>query len=666
MSIPPSLSVSAFTEKRWEPETLLWVAWQRKWLILVGGLLGLAVGAVLGTVLPRVYQSSAQISIIKKSSDTVTGVDTRHIAAEENISPPQDLLKSSLIIDRAIQSRGLGSLATIHREDEELTDSIKNALTVIPGKSGTGPSHVFKLNFRAGDADESRAVLNALLDSFREHMDAKHQAISKDTFELILREKKTLEEKMIEQDTAYRAFREKAPLLGKGKDGMELRQERLNTIQAKRSALLLQRVELEGQHAALEAAQKAGRGQDAILAMLIEFTRKNENAEAGRDRQVGLQDQLFPLLLEERKLIQTHGANHPDVAALRNRIEVVRRLLVLPPSAWKSESDLMTPGIDPIALHVQMLTQKLDHNKISEELLAKIFKTEQDEARHLSAYEIQNDAFQTSSSLNQKLYEALVRRLNEVGLIRNVGGYQIELIEPPSLGKRVAPSMTLALLLGAFLGIGLGLGSAYWTDYRDTRFRSKNEITRSLGLHVLGSIPRVNSLRQDPIATGAVESEAFWKIRNTLCLLAEKGGPKVIQVVAPNGGDGASTVASNLSVTLAQSGKRVLLVDAHLSDGASQTNIHDSGLADLSMASTSAVGFKDFVASVRDRFDFVIIDSPAILATADASAMVRSADAAVLTIDYTRTTRPQAERATQLLASAGVKVLGVVINAAKE
>src|SRR6202011_5308525 len=116
-------------------------------------------------------------------------------------------------------------------------------------------SHVFKLNFRAGDAEESRKVLAAGLDSFKEHMDTKHQAISKDTFELILREKQDLEKEMAKKDADYRAFRQEAPLLGRGKDGMELRQERLNSIQGKRSALLLQRVELEGQLAALETAQ---------------------------------------------------------------------------------------------------------------------------------------------------------------------------------------------------------------------------------------------------------------------------------------------------------------------------------------------------------------------------------------------------------------------------
>jgi succinoglycan biosynthesis transport protein ExoP len=659
MSISPSWSISAVTEKRWEPGRLLWVAWQRKGLVILGCLLGLAVGGALSVLLPRTYQSSAQISMVKKRPDTVS---------EEAVSPPQELLKSSIIIERAIHSKGLGALTTIIRPHEELSESIKNALLVTPGRTTTtGPSHVFKLNFRAGDAEESRQVLAAVLDSFKEHMDTKHQAISKDTFELILREKQDLEREMAKKDAEYGAFRQEAPLLGKGKDGMELRQERLNSIQAKRSALLLQRVELEGQLAALETAQKDGKNQEAIRAMLLEFSRKNENAEAGRERQVSLQDQLFPLLLEESKLAHIHGANHPELAAIRDRIEVARRLLVLPASAWKGECDITKPGVDPVALQLQLLTQKLNHSKISEELLVKVFQTEQDEARRLAFYEIRNESFQTSLTLNQKLYETLVRRLNDIGLIRDVGGYQIELIEPPSLGKRVAPSTTMILLMGAVIGIGLGLGSASWIDFRDARFRSKTEVARSLDLTVLGSIPQSNSLRQNPITSGgSVDAEAFWKLRNTLCLLAEKAGPKVIHVASPSSGEGASTVAANLSVALAQTGKKVLLVDAHLSDRAAPFTISDSSVSRLSTVSTSAVGFKELVVHVRDSFDFVIVDSPALLATADASAMLQSADAALLTIDLTRTTRPEAERAAQLLASAGVKVLGVVINSAKE
>lgn len=473
MSIVPQVSPYRSAETRWGPETIFWVAWQHKAWVAGGLAAGLLVSAIVGSLMPPIYQSSAQISVVKKSPDRVTGLDTRNLSAEENISPPQDLLKSSLIIDRAIQSKGLGSLPIVVPSDQDLTEHIRNMLAVVPGKVpvGSAPSFVFKLTYRDRDAEDSRTVLTALLDSYREFMDKRHQAVSEDTIELILRDKKQLEEEIARQETAYRAFRETAPLLGKGKDGSELRQERLNTIQSKRSTLLLRRIEVEGQLAALENAIKQNPGAEVILAMLVEFGRKNDAAEPGRERAVSMQDQLFPLLMEERKLIQVHGENHNEVKEIRNRIDIARRLLVLPATAWKNEFDRSKnggtkPALDPVQLHLELLKQKLQHLQVSEGLLANVFQTEQDEARRMAAFEIQNDAFRTRTNLNQQLYEALVKRLNDVNLIRNVGGYQIELLESPSLGKRVAPSMPLALTIGGILGIGLGIALACWAEFR--------------------------------------------------------------------------------------------------------------------------------------------------------------------------------------------------------
>ena len=59
-----------------------------------------------------------------------------------------------------------------------------------------------------------------------------------------------------------------------------------------------------------------------------------------------------------------------------------------------------------------------------------------------------------------------MRRLNEIGMLRNVGGSQIELLERPSVGKQVTPNMTLTLFIGACAGLGLGLGLASWSASR--------------------------------------------------------------------------------------------------------------------------------------------------------------------------------------------------------
>jgi uncharacterized protein involved in exopolysaccharide biosynthesis len=467
MAITPQLETSS-SEPRFTPENLLSIAWRYKFRVAAGMALGLLVSAAIGALVPRTFQSTAQISIQKKRAE---GIDARNLA-EENAAPPQDLLRSALIIDRAIQSKGLAALDIEVPPDQDLSEYIRNTLLIVPGKTPglMTPSTVYKLSFRTRNPEDCQTVLTALLDTYKDFMDKKHQAVSQDTIELVLRDKRTLEKEIAEQDAAYRAFREKAPLLGKGRDGLELRQERLNSIQTRRSALLMQKIELEGQLAALENAIKDSQSRDLILAMLAEFIRKGDGVEAGRDRQGSVSDQLLPLLMEENKLVQQKGASSPEVAEIRKRIANTRRLMVLPATAWTTASEAETKEpIDPVNLHVQLLKQKLHQVEVADGQLACVFQADQDEARRLAAFEIQNDTFRTRITMNQQLYEALVKRLNDVSLIRNVGGYQIELLEAPSVGKRVAPSMVIALAIGAVVGLFLGLVMACRADARGAR-----------------------------------------------------------------------------------------------------------------------------------------------------------------------------------------------------
>ncbi|HZZ79798.1 MAG TPA: hypothetical protein VFE62_14870 [Gemmataceae bacterium] len=461
-------------------DSWLSLGWRRKGLIFACVIFGIVVSGIIGFSMPRTYQSNAQLSIIKKP---VTGIDARPI--EEHVTPPQDLLRSPMLIDRAIQTKGICA----NREDMDAVDAIKQDLAVTAMRGPMGQTTVYKMSFRARDPEVSKSVLLGMIDAFKEFTDKKHQSVSEDTFELIMKEKESIGKELAAKEAAYRKFREKAPLMSRGKDGIELRQQRLNSIQTKRSALLLQRVELEGQVASIETAIKEGRGQEAVLAMLAEFARRPDPAEDSRERGVSMQDQLLPLMLEERKLSQMHGAKHPEMVAIRKRIEVASKLLVLPASAWSGALTADGAGkasIDPVALQFQILKQKLEYNKVSEELLARVFQVEQEEARRLAFYEIENDSYQTGIALNQKLYEALAKRLNEISLVRSVGGYQIELLETPAVGKKVAPSMSLALLVGAMAGLALGFGLGRWADLRDRAVMNSEKVSSQAGSFHLG------------------------------------------------------------------------------------------------------------------------------------------------------------------------------------
>jgi uncharacterized protein involved in exopolysaccharide biosynthesis len=417
---------------------------------VAGGLLGLGLGAALARFQPAVYQSTAQISISRKHPDP--GGD-RRLAEDAEIAPPAEVLKSSPIIEAALRGREAAP---------ERVAQVRAGLAVVSVKTPAGQGNLFNLSYRGREGEDCCALLEAVLTSYRESLEKKHQATAGDTVEWLLREQEKVRGELAEQEAAYRAFREQAPLLGKAHDGLELRQERLRNIQSKRSALLLQRVEVEGRLAAVAQARKEGRSPDAILLLLAEAAHKDAAGEAGPQKPPSLQEHLLPLLLEERRLLRLYGAKHPDVVAVREQIETARRAYLLPPNAWKVENPAAAAagGISPeeaIQAHVEVLRQKLAQLQVSENLLVEAFDREQDEARRLAVYEIRNEAFQSGISLKRQLNESLVKRLNEASLSRDTTGYQVEVIEAPSASRRVAPILPLYLSVGAFLGLVAGL-----------------------------------------------------------------------------------------------------------------------------------------------------------------------------------------------------------------
>ena len=147
MSIPPQITKTP-TEIRWSPETLLWVAWQHKGWVVLGLAVGLIVSAAVGALIRARINRRADLDH-QENARRGCRLEHANLAAEENMSPPQDLLKSSLIIDRAIQSKNLQALSIEVPADQDLTEHIRSMLTVAAGKGSHGPNLVFKLNFRA-------------------------------------------------------------------------------------------------------------------------------------------------------------------------------------------------------------------------------------------------------------------------------------------------------------------------------------------------------------------------------------------------------------------------------------------------------------------------------------------------------------------------------------
>jgi succinoglycan biosynthesis transport protein ExoP len=194
----------------------------------------------------------------------------------------------------------------------------------------------------------------------------------------------------------------------------------------------------------------------------------------------------------------------------------------------------------------------------------------------------------------------------------------------------------------------------------------------------------------------SLEAEAFRSLRTALYFSALGEGCKVIQITSPNAQEGKSTLAANLAVSIAQSGKRVVLVDADLRTpqvhkmlglaasaglasvlaGAAEPNdaVLPSSIPGLSVLACGPVppnpaelltspAFKDLLDLLRDRSDFVIVDTPPLLAVTDASVVASRVDGVLLTLRLSRSSQPAAAGAAQALAAVGAPLLGVIVNA---
>ncbi len=696
----------------WLPVGLLAVVRRRWWLVAAAVMAALGLAFIYHRTTPPLYEATAQLLVVKKLPDAVTGVDTRALSVEDYVATHQTLLHSPLLVGQAVRKHDLAALGSFAGE-KDVTEAVLQGLTVLRNKApGGNTDNVLNLYYYGPDARECPRVLEAVIDSFKDHLDQTYHTIARESLRLIAQARSELHQELLEKEAAYRRFRKDTPvLLLRGRDEASLRQDQLSAIDAKRSALRIRRAELCGQLAVLDTARKEGGSHDALVALVTGWTAQ---ADAARGIvQTTTQDRLLPLLAEEQKLLETRGEKHPEVAALRKRIEATRHLLAAPSSSWRPE-----PGkppadgeaADPVEAYRSYCRQELRHLEVAEQFLSELYQKEHDRARALTAYEMEDEGYRAALERQQRLYDSVIKQLQQIDLVKDLGGYDAQVIGAPGLGKKIRPN-ALVLTPGAvFLGLMGGFGLAFLVEIRDRRLHSAAEIRHLLGVPVLAHVPRFRTRDKSRSAEGALSpllvaqavptsaaAEAFRQVRAALYFGQTAAGCRLIQVTSPNAGDGSTVLAANLAVTVAQSGRRVLLVDANLR----RPRLHElfrlpaepgwsavlagTAFPAAAMQATPIRGlvvlpagpaascpadllaspaFPKLLAELGEPFDYVIVDTPALLTATEASAVAACVDGVLLNVRLGRNSRPALRRAEAVLRDLGVRRLGVVVGGA--
>lgn len=680
---------------------------RRKGLILIGLVVALGLGAAYYTFRKPEYESQAQLLVATKRPRAlpVPGADPRLAYLENYLFSHQKLIESPMIVEQAVRRHGLDGLKSLSEAPDAVGAILEQMSVHAAAEDERHDGHaLIQLSYRGATPEETRLVLQAVIDSYQQFLKETEQSDGNDIRQLFVQWRDEIQKELTEKQDAYRELRKNAPSwLWAGGEGVQLAQQRLAGIAAERLGHQVRQAEIREQLAALEGAKAQGVSGQVLAEMASRW-----NAQQKQQRPDGsLVNQWTALLNEERGLLQHYGPRHPDVLAVRERIELTRGLLAGPRGDEPGQNPL-----DPAEAYRQFLEHELRIvDKLEQSLAARI---DEETAKATMATSVSEDIQELAGEIAslRELRGQIVKHLQEVGLHAQSEVYQARIVSPPLPGIQIAPSAATTFPVAAFLGMLFGTGLAYLLEVTDRGFRNPEEIRRRLSVPVVGHIPwdrpnrkslrlaRANGPTLDPVLCThfrpqSLEAEAYRGVRTTLYFRGRIHEHKVLQITSPSAGDGKSTVAANLAVSMAQAGKRVVLVDADFRQPSVDRLFGVSariGLADVlageaelwdAVVPSGELGlrllpcgpipsnpaellmahrFQGVLEQLRQDCDVVLVDTPPVLAVSDACAVAPRSDGVLLTIRVSRHGRLETRRAMEMLHAVDAQVLGVVVN----
>lgn len=300
------------------------------------------------------------------------------------------------------------------------------------------------------------------------------------------------------------------------------------------------------------------------------------------------------------------------------------------------------------------------------------------------------------------LYSRLLASVQSVDVNRNIDQDVVTVMEYGSQPAVVRPDLGRALLMGGLGGFAVGLGILLLIGKLDDRYISVSELEAHSDLDVLGQIPRLKTSETEPLEENDkrhILVESFRNIRSSMLFMPEPGfNPKSFLISSAIPGEGKSSLAMNLAITISLAGSKTLLVDGDLRRGRLNRHfdvIGDPGIAEcmkgtatleqtiaptkipnlsfLPRGKAMAAGaeplpgakFSAVIAELQERYDYIIIDSCPVLAADDSSAMAPLVDAVFFVVRARFTSARLFIRSLKLLAVRGVSVRGLIYNCAE-
>lgn len=652
---------------------------ERIWYVVVVFLVVFSSALVYTLSQTKIYRSVAVVQVFRNGPQVVPGqqVVDEKISGADDLNTQIEILKSASIIKK-VAERITGDdlrafLAPYERSSAEpafVQDVLAANRKVIP----TRLSLIVNLTYDHPDRVVAAKVANLFAQAYLEHnvrIRIEDTQLAVNQLNVIVEDQRKRVEKLAEQ---LQAYKEKNNMVS-----LDSRKDIVNDT--------LKAVNLE----AARIAQTFGQTE-------IRLNQVKEYKEKGTD----LID--LPFIANQpniASLIQQRAAQQIILAQLSERyLPKYPKMIDATNSLAATERELKK-AIDSACAQVEADYQAAKRNN---DLVMQTLQKQKGESLDLDRSALEYTNLERDLKLQEGTLMTISSRGKEMSLIGNSQGQSARIVDPAlpaPEGRPESPKVTLNLGLGLVGGLGLGLAFAFFVAFIDDRVKSSYDIEGVVGLPLVGIIPQIKRMEQADKAQIVVNnadrqvSEAFLTLHSSLRLKDESKNAKCILITSTIPGEGKSFTTTNLALTFAAHGEKVIVVDGDLR----KPNVHKSfrvenlkGVIDVCAGTATlddaimrglqpnfdilpaggraknptqilnSKAFELMISDLRKRYDRVFIDTPPLAAVSDALIILPLVDGSIFTIFFNKVRRKAAQFSAKKLLEANVPNFGAVLN----
>lgn len=655
-----------------------------KWLILGAVIAGITLAVAATMLSTRVYRSVATLEINTSPIEVMgnnRGVQPKMRSEDQFLQTQFGLLKSRSLAERVATTLNLGNdtgfvgrSGSADQRRQAATYKLAGNLTVQPLRG----SNLVALSYTDVDPERATRIVNAFATGFIDSTAERRYgttAFARNFLQTRLNATRERLESSERQLVNYARSKGIVQLSGgggsqaSGRDadtptggsGDSLTTQSLLTLNGALSNAISERIAAEQRYRQAIATSAAG---DVLQNPTV----------------AGLRAERAKLEADYREKLATFKPDYPDMIALRTRITEIGA--ALDREGGEVSSSLRSAYLAALGRESDLRAQ-----------VASLRSSVLDLRNRGIGYTI----LQREVETNRTLYDALLQRYKEIGVVGGLGESQAVVVDtalPPR--SPFKPNPIRNLLIGIAAGLTIGMAIAFAIEFIDDTIKTAEDVGSKLHLPLLGLVPRMEKRASilDELANPRSEvAEAYYSVLTALQFTSGNVHPKSLLVTSSRASEGKSSSSLALAQNFARTGLRVLLIDADLRKPSFRAKTADTtGLSRL-LCSNEALGkhvvctnipqlsllptglvppnpaellatrrIHQIIAEAMNGYDLVIVDAPPVLGLADAPVLGSICEATLLVVEAASIRRAIVLNAIERLATADARLIGVVLT----